>query len=144
MTILTQNAALIAALAGFAGAIIGGVLAAFGSVKAVRAAQKDIEADSLRRMRLECAINIAGLRHALTNSLTPSSNDKAKLMFELNRAPFLWYDKPEVISLLRQLRNQSGDTAENLAQLITQMSKDTPLDLSSLNESDIKQTAMVL
>jgi hypothetical protein len=127
---------ILALTSGFVGAVSGGLLCAWGSVKAVRAAQRDLEFDEVRRQRVECLVNLMGLRFTLTGQLSlASAEDKSRMMFELNRAVALWSDNASIIEHLARIRTSSS--VENITRMLRLMSEGTSLSFMSLSEDDL-------
>lgn len=126
--------------AGIVGALVGGLLSGIGSVRAVRAAQHDLEKDELRRLRLICFSNIMGLRHVLTNGVLASPEDRSKLSFEFNRAPALWSDYPDMINLLRDMREPGLSRNNGLLALLKKMGDTTALPVDRLADGDFMRS----
>jgi len=113
---------LIQLFSGLVGAIIGGAMAVWGSMKALNTTMANLERAEIRRMRVECVANLAGLRFVLGEvkagqiPVVPDA-EIAKLMFELNRISMLWADNADVLKSVRDFHAEPG-TKDRLLALI--------------------------
>jgi hypothetical protein len=131
-----MDALLISLLSGLVGSVIGGALAIWGARSTLRASQRDIEIDELRRLRLDCLVNLVGLRFVIADEQTfVSDDDKSRIMFELNRAVALWADNNRVQNLLRDIRRKH--TSNNTVEMLRAMAETTNIPLNNLAESDL-------
>jgi hypothetical protein len=81
-------------------------------------------------------VNLVGLRHTLANSAyAASSEDNAKIVFEMNRAVALWADDTKVSNLLRDVR--AGQTVDNFTRLLRAMSEHVDIPLDRLSDDDL-------
>ena len=76
--------------AGILCGLIGGALAFFGAILAVKLGVKDLEATELRRQKLDCIVNLYGLRYVLSPEPVQRDEDRTRFMFEYGeQAPSL-------------------------------------------------------
>ena len=126
----------IALLSALLGALTGGSLSAWGSVRAVRAAQTDLEKDELRRQRLDCLVRLIGLRSIIADAtFMKTEQDKSNLIFEMSRAVALCLHNQSVQNLLRDIRSVSS--SENLVKLFRAIAQDTYVPLHMLGDHDL-------
>jgi hypothetical protein len=123
------------AIPSLAGAIIGGVLAMWGAMKAVEKTSRDLEVAEARKERINCLVALSGLRFTITHEPVLPVEWQARLMYELNKIPTLWSgDDKALNSLQRYLDNAS---AENFVNLLRLLSKTTKLNLENVRDADL-------
>lgn len=123
------------------GAWLGGKMAIKASLASVREAEKNIEALELRKHKVACLVNLVGLRFVIGSQVETSSEDRARLMFEINRINVLWSDHPKVLSALRNF--YSDRTNEQLLVLTRNMAMTTNLSIDSLSDKDLQQLFLI-
>jgi hypothetical protein len=136
-----NSSALIAAISGLLGAVIGGLFAAWGSIKAVTVASRNLESNEVRRQKIQCVVALYGLRWVTSTPNAPEDY-RAKLSYETSKIVSLWADDIKVMAVLRDLHADilSGSDAGNqrLVQLLKLLGSGTGLPFDQLGDSDIK------
>ena len=123
------------------GAIVGGVLAVWGSIQAVKATTRDLELAEIRRQKVECLANLSGLRFTINDGQPQLDVYKSQLMFELNRIPILWSEDP---ATLRDLRDFYAErTNDRFFKLIRSLGRTTKFPMENLSDADIRQIFLV-
>ena len=129
---------ILALISGLVGAVVGGAMTVWGSMKALNTTMNNLERAEIRRMKIECVVNLAGLRFLITDNrqgqIRPDA-DIAKLMFELNRVSTLWADDNEVLKNIRDFHAERSNT--RLITLIRSLAKSTKLHLDNLSDADV-------
>ncbi|MGD0939524.1 MAG: hypothetical protein ABR905_07405 [Terracidiphilus sp.] len=126
---------------GILGAILGALVAGFFTVWAVRKSSQDLEANEIRRQKIECIIALTGLRWVISNGPAQPNEYKAKLMYEMNKIPSLWADDPEV---MKNLRDFSADrTNPRFVLLLRNLGTTTKLSTGKLSDADYCNTFLV-
>jgi hypothetical protein len=133
--------AIIAAGSGLFGAVIGGALAAWGSVKAVRVASENLESNEIRRQKIQCVVALYGLRWVAGQGNAPEEY-RAKLSYEMCKIVSLWADDTNVMVVLRDFHAETvigGEKAtQRLVQLLKLLGNGTGLPFDQLGDTDIK------
>jgi hypothetical protein len=129
-------------LSGLVGAIVGGSMAVWGSMKSLNTTMANIERAEIRKLRVECVTNLAGLRFVMGDNVPlgrvpiPVDAYIAKLMFELNRVAMLWADDLEVLNSVRNFHGDPGNK-DKLFAILRSAAKTTSLGEHNLLDSDI-------
>jgi hypothetical protein len=124
-------------ISGLLGAIVGGAMALWGSMKSLNTTMANLERAEIRRMRVECVTNLAGLRGLLGEAKhIVTEADAAKLMFELNRISTLWSHDAEVLRAVRDFIAEPQNK-DRLFRLIRTISRSTALNLENLGDADM-------
>jgi len=135
--------AVIAAVSGLLGAIIGGWLAAWGSVKAVRVASQDLESQEIRRQKIQCIVALYGLRWVAGQGNAPEEY-RAKLSYEMCKIVSLWANDANVMAILRDFHAETivgGERAsQRFVQLLKLLGNGTGLPFDQLSDTDIKSS----
>ena len=129
--------AIISAASGILGAIVGGLLAARGAIMAVEKAASDLETTEIRRQKVECLVNLYGLRWVISDALNLPDEYKSKLNYEFNKLPVLWGDDAEVMKNLRDFNAERNN--ERLILLLRNLGKTTKLPVDALGDADISK-----
>ena len=114
--------ALIAAVSGLAGAVIGGALAAWGSVRAVRVASETLESNEIRRQKIQCVVALYGLRWVAGQGNAPEEY-RARLSYEMCKIVSLWADNANVMVVVRDLHAETAAGGEKASQRLVQLLK---------------------
>jgi hypothetical protein len=123
VNVLDSN--LLAALIGFAGALVGAAIAGYAAIRAsVRAVDRGfdrLEQQEIRRMKVECVVNMAGARFVL-DRVNPNNEDQARFNVELNKIPVLFADDESVMRHYRLFAANPGETC-NIYPLMEALTK---------------------
>ena len=116
---------LASALIGLAGALIGAAIAGYAAIRAaVKAVDRGfdrLEYQEIRRMKVECVVNMAGARFVLDNQ-NPNYEDHARFNIELNKIPVLFADNENVMRPYRLFACNPGDSS-NIYPLMEALTK---------------------
>jgi hypothetical protein len=127
--------ALISAASGISGAIVGGVIAARGAIKAVEKTSGDLELTEIRRQKVRCLVALYGLRWVVSDA--PNIPDDYKAQFnEINKVPALWADDAEVMKTSETISFEK--TTERLIQLLRTLGNTTALPIERLGDADVR------
>jgi hypothetical protein len=87
-------------LGGIAGRLVGGLLA----LKAVKDGVRQLEEQEVRRLRVQCVVDIMGLRHILSDAPvhTGVSEDWARFTTAINKIPVLFADSTAILDSYRE------------------------------------------
>jgi hypothetical protein len=103
---------LVSALIGLAGALLGAAIAGYAAVHAaVRAVDRGferLEHQEIRRMKVECVVNVGGARFVLDKQ-NPNPDDQARFNVELNKIPVLFADDESVMRPYRLFASNPGE-----------------------------------
>lgn len=132
----------ISLISGVLGAVVGGTMTVFGSMKVLSTSMANLERAEIRKRRVECVTNLAGLRFLFGDKLAPGRRpvpaeaEMVQFMFEMHRIPLLWADNPEV---LNSVRNFHADTEnkDRLFAVIRATAKTTSLGEHNLSDADM-------
>jgi hypothetical protein len=113
--------ALIGLVGALVGAAIAGWAAIYGAVKAVDRGFDRLEQQEIRRMKVECVVNMAGARFVLDRGKA-SDDDEARFNVELNKIPVLFADEESVMRLYRLFASNSGESS-NIFPLMEALTK---------------------
>ena len=131
----TMESAVVTVISSLAGALVGGLMAAWGAMKAVEKTSHDLEMAEIRRERIDCLVALSGLRFTLNAESALPVEWQARLMYELNKIPSLWVgDEKALNSFQRYLDNSSPD---NFASLLRRLSQATKLNLENVRDTDL-------
>ena len=86
-----------------------------------------------RKEKLSILREIMGNRHGLT--LAGNAEANAKFFQALNSAFAVFHDSKPVVKALQDFKRHKGRSADNVTQLIREMSKDLKIDTSYLEDS---------
>ncbi len=125
---------LISAASGIVGAVVGGLLTAWGAIKAVERTSQDLESTEIRRQKIECIVALTGLRFAISDGAQAPNEYKSKFMYEMNKIPSLWADDPEAMKNLRDFHADHKN--ERFVMLLRQLGSTTKLSTSRLGDAD--------
>ena len=114
---------------------IAGIFAIVAALKAVRKGFVALEAQEIRRQRVECIINLYGLRFVISNDHSPGEEMRNRFMFEINKVVALYGNDTNVQKNLRDFHESR--TNERLIALLRSMSKTTTLPARGLADVDI-------
>ena len=132
---------------GIISGLLGGGLAITGALLAVSKGVRDLERTEIRRQRVLCITNLFGLRYAITEDQNARPDDKARFMFEINRAGALFADYPEILNEIRDFyestRNKKPDAETRLIRVVKQMGEQTLLKVKNLSDADVKNIFML-
>jgi len=117
--------------------VVGGGIAVLAVILALRAVMASVESAEIRRQKLQCLSNIAGLRFLIGQDQQFPLECTARFNMEMNRISILWSDDPEVLVRLREFHGQNSN--ELLARLLRAMANTTKMPLNNLGNSDIAQ-----
>ena len=129
-------------ISGVLGAVVGGTMTVFGSRKVLSTSMANLERAEIRKLRVECVTNLAGLRFLFGDVLPPGQSaipadaELVKFMFEMNRIPMLWADDPEVMNALRNFSADTGNK-DKLFAIIRATGKTTSLGVHNLSDVDM-------
>jgi hypothetical protein len=129
--------------------LIGGTLAFIGAVRAVRAGVKDLEATELRRQKLDCILNLHGLRYVLSERPAQRDEDRTRFMFEMGRASALFAEDAEVQKGMRDFHDAikrcepEPQRTDRFISLIKQMSKSARCPLQALSDTDVRNVFLL-
>ena len=130
-------------LAGAISGALGGTLAVFGALRAVRNGIRDLEEVEIRRQRVSCITSLHGLRFILSvrpPSVPPRPEDIAAFSFEINKAGLLFADDMDILKDLRDFREaviNNVDATALWVRLIRKMGAQTRLHVEGLSDSDL-------
>src|SRR6266481_1145767 len=126
------SSALIAGGAAIFGAFVGGVMAYLAAIKGFKANSQAIESTEIRQKKVECVINLSGLKWVLGSYQLVPDEFKARFLFELNRISVLWCNDGEA---MRSLRDFFADrTNERLVSLIRSLCVSVNLPAEELSD----------
>jgi hypothetical protein len=135
--------AVIAAVSGLLGAVIGGALAAWGSVRAVRVASENLESNEIRRQKIQCVVALYGLRWVAGQGNAPEEY-RAKLSYEMCKIVSLWANNANVTAVLRDFHAEtavgSDQATQRLVQLLKLLGNGTGLPFDQLGDTDIRSS----
>jgi hypothetical protein len=129
--------------------LIGGSLAFWGAIRAVRAGVRDLEATELRRQKLDCIVRLYGLRYVFSPEPVQRDEDRASFMFEFGRAGALFAEDVEVQKGLRDLYDATkrgeaeGQRSDRFISLIKQMSRSAKCPLQALSDADVRNVFLL-
>lgn len=128
-------------ISGLIGAVVGGALTVWGSLKTLNMTMSNLERAEIRRMKVECVVNLAGLRFIFSEARPglvpiPADAEIVKLMFELNRIPILWADDAEVLKAVHDFHAEPTNK-DRLFAIIRRTANTTSLHTSNLADADI-------
>lgn len=86
-----------------------------------------------RKEKLSILREIMGNRHGLTSAGSAEAN--ARFFQALNSAFSVYHSSKSVVKALQDFKKHKGRTADNVTQLIREMSKDLKIDTSYLEDS---------
>jgi hypothetical protein len=127
---------IIAAASGICGAIVGGLLAAWGAIRAVEKTSQDLESTEIRRQKVQCLVALYGLRWVISDAPNPPDDYKAKFNYEMNKIPTLWAADLEVMKNLRDFYADKNN--ERLIHLLRTLGNTTALPTEKLGDADIR------
>ena len=110
---------------------------------------KDLEATELRRQKLDCIVNLYGLRYVLSPDPVQRDEDRTKLMFEIGRAGALFAEDVEVQKGLRDLHDArkrceaEPQPTERFISLIKQMGRSAKCPLDALSDADVRNVLLL-
>ena len=136
-------------LAGCLDGLIGGgltilgvyVTVKWGSPKATEWSLRVLEETEIRKMKIECLVNLCGYRFAMTNDFNARDEDRSRFMFELNRVPALFAGDEEVQNHARDILTKP--TNERLIALLHSMGRTTKLPTSKLSNTDMEKVFLI-
>ncbi len=135
--------AVIAAVSGLLGAVIGGALAAWGSIRAVRVASQGLESSEIRRQKIQCVVALYGLRWVAGLGNAPEEY-RAKLSYEMCKIVSLWADDANVMAVLRDFHAETSTGGEKATQRLIQLLKllgnGTGLPFDQLGDTDVRSS----
>lgn len=130
------SSALIAGGAAIFGAIVGGVAAYLAAIKGFKTNSEGVESAEIRREKVECIINLSGLKWVLASYQLVPDEFKARFLFELNKISVLWSNDRETIRLLREFFDDR--TNEYLLSLLRRLCETVNLPAEELADSESK------
>ncbi|MCW5966861.1 MAG: hypothetical protein KIT83_22670 [Bryobacterales bacterium] len=113
--------ALIGFVAALLGAGIAGCMGIYAAVKAVDRGFDRLEQQEIRRMKVECVVNMTGARFVL-DKRRPNPEDEARFNVELNKIPLLFSDDENVMRAYRQFASNPGKIT-NLYPMMESLTK---------------------
>lgn len=124
------------------GAVVGGGLAVWGSIRAVRESAKDLELVEIRRQKVDCLATLTGLRFVTADGQPQLDEYRSRFMFEMNRIPMLWCDDTAV---LKEMRDFYADrTNERFVKLFRSMGQTTKFPISNLSDADLRNVFLMV
>jgi hypothetical protein len=132
---------LISFLTAVIGAIVGSTIGVLGAIWIFKKSTNELELVEIRRQKVECLVNIAGLRFVLSMGQPRREEYASKLMFELNKIPILWSDDVATLSMLRDFN--ADRTNDRLFKLIRSLGETTKFPMQNLIDADIRTTSIV-
>ena len=97
---------------------------------------RKLEESEIRKQKVECIINLYGLRFVMVEGHDHSAEDRSRLAFEMNRAGVLFAEDSEVQKNIRDYKAKA--TNDVLIALIHNMGKTTKLRTDQLSNADIE------
>ena len=128
--------ALIAGGAAIIGAIAGGVASYRAALKGFKMNSEAVESTEIRRQKVECVINLSGLKWVLGSYQIVPDEFKARLLCELNRISVLWSNDRETMRNLQEFFDDR--TNEYLVSLLRRLCDSINLPAEDLSGSDTK------
>jgi len=131
-------------LSGVLCGLIGGALAFIGAMRAVKEGVKDLEKTELRRQKLDCILNLYGLRYVLGEGPSCRDEDRTRFMFETSRAGALFAEDAEVQKGMRDFYDAitrgepEPQRTDRFITLIKQMSKSARCPVQALSDADVR------
>jgi hypothetical protein len=130
------SSALIAGVAAIFGSFVGGAVTYLAAVKGFKKNSQDVDSTEIRRQRIECVINLSGLKWVFGSYQLVPDEFKARFLFEVNRISVLWSDDRET---MRSLRDFFADrTNEYLVSLVQRLCVSIDLPAEELSDAEIK------
>jgi hypothetical protein len=130
------SSALIDGGAAIFGALVGGATAYRAAVKGFKMNSLAVESTEIRRQKVECVINLSGLKWVLGSYQLVPDEFKARFLFELNRISVLWSHDRET---MRSLRDFFADRSnERLVSLVRRLSASVNLPTEELSDAEIQ------
>lgn len=120
-------------------AVIGGLLAVWGTLKAVREIAQDLEKAEIRKERVNCLAALCGSRFAITEGTPVPLEWQCRYVYELNRVPVLWCEFESAVNCHQRFLNHS--TAENFVALLRVLSESTKLNLKGVRDDELMRAA---
>jgi len=117
-------------------------MAIWGSMKSLNMTTANLERAEIRRLRVECVTNLAGLRFLFGDKLPPGQSpipadaEIVKFMFELNRIPILWADDKQVLNSVRSFHAEPTNK-DRLFAIIRHTARTTSLGEDNLPDADM-------
>lgn len=130
------SSALIAGVAAIIGAVVGGAAAYLAAVKGFKANSSAVESTELRQRKVECVLNLSGLKWVLGSYQLVPDEFKARFLFELNRISVLWSKDREAMKNLRDFFAER--TNEHLVTLLRGLCESIDLPAEALSDAEIQ------
>jgi len=130
------SSALIAGGAAVFGALVGGATAYLAAIKSFKMNSQAIESTEIRRQKVECVINLSGLKWVLGSYQLVPDEFKARFLFELNRISVLWSNDRETLRSLRDFYAER--TNERLVSLVRRLCASVDLPAEQLSDAEIQ------
>jgi len=130
------SSALIAGGAAVFGALVGGATAYLAAIKSFKMNSQAIESTEIRRQKVECVINLSGLKWVLGSYQLVPDEFKARFLFELNRISVLWSNDRETMRSLRDFYAER--TNERLVSLVRRLCASVDLPAEQLSDAEIQ------
>ena len=130
------GSALIAGGAAIFGAIVGGVATYLAAVKGFRKNHEAIESAEVQRHKVECIINLSGLKWVLGSYQLVPDEFKSRFLFELNKISVLWSNDRETMRILREFFDDR--TNEYFVSLLRRLCESVELPVEELSDAEIK------
>jgi len=131
-------------LSGIFCGLIGGALAFLGAKRAVKEGVRDLEETEIRRQKLDCILNLYGLRYVLGQGPCCRDEDRTRFMFEISRASALFAEDVEVQKGMRDFHagikrdDPEAQRTDRLISLIKQMSESARCPIQALSDTDVR------
>jgi hypothetical protein len=130
------SSALIAGGAAIFGAFVGGAMAYMAAIRGFKMKSEAVESTEIRQKKVECVVNLSGLKWVLGSYQIVPDEFKARFLFELNRISVLWSNDREAT---RSLRDFFADrTNESLVSLIRKLCVSVNLPAEELGDAEIQ------
>lgn len=128
------SSALIAGFAAILGAFLGGAATYRAAIRGFKMNSQAVESTEIRRQKVDCVINLSGLKWVLGSYQLVPDEFKCRFLFELNRISALWSSDRDVI---RGLRDFFADrTNEHLVSLIQSLCASIDLEAEELSDAE--------
>jgi hypothetical protein len=130
------SSALIAGGAAIFGAFVGGAVAYLAAIKGFKMNSQAVESTEIKQKKVECVVNLSGLKWVLGSYQLVPDEFKARFLFELNRISVLWSNDREAMKSLRDFF--ADRTNERLVSLFRRLCTSVNLPAEALSDAEIQ------
>jgi hypothetical protein len=138
MSEVVISSAVIAGGAAILGAFVGGTATYLAAIKGLKMNSQAVESTEIRRQKVECVINLSGLKWVLGSYQLVPDEFKARFLFELNRISVLWSNDRDAMKSLRDFFVDR--TNERLVSLVRSLCASISLPAEALSDAEIQNT----